>query len=90
MNIQCFFLISKHITLIGKPFTTLGVEQAQPSSDCGKSKNRTNVDPTLDTKFLLSADNRNDNDILRWYNTGFQRSTNTGNQHIFNVGYQHL
>ena len=22
MNIQCFFSISKHITLIGKPFTT--------------------------------------------------------------------
>ena len=37
--------------------------------------NRTNV--TLDTNFQLSADSRNDNDVLRWYNTSFQRCTNT-------------
>ena len=30
---------------------------------------RTNVDPTLDTNFQLSADSLNDNDVLRWYNT---------------------
>ena len=52
--------------------------------------NRTNVDPTLmDTNLWLSANSRNDNDedndVLRWYNTGFQRCTNTGNQHILNA-----
>ena len=52
--------------------------------------NRTNVDPTLDTNFRLSADIWNDNDVLRWYNTSFQRCINTGNQHIFNAGCQHL
>ena len=52
--------------------------------------NRTNVDPTLDTNFRLSADSRNDNDVLRWYNTSFQRCINTGNQHIFNAGCQHF
>ena len=52
--------------------------------------NRINVDPTLDTNFGLSADSRNDNSVLRWYNTGFQRCTNTGNQHIFYAGCQHF
>ena len=50
--------------------------------------NRANVDPTLDTNVRLSAESRNDNDVLRWYNTGFQRFINTGKQHIFNLGYQ--
>ena len=31
--------------------------------------NRTNVDPTLHTNFRLSADSRNDNDVLRWWYT---------------------
>ena len=52
--------------------------------------NRTNVDPTLVTNFRLSSDSRNDNDVLRWYKTSFQRCINTGNQHIFNAGCQHL
>ena len=52
--------------------------------------NRTKVDPTLDVNFRLSADRRNDNDVLRWYNTSFQRCINTGNQYIFNVGCQHF
>ena len=52
--------------------------------------NRTNVDPTLDTNFRLSADSQNDNDVLRWYDTSFQRCINTGNQHIFNAGCQHF
>ena len=39
--------------------------------------NRANVDPMLDTNFRLSTDGRNDNDVLRSYNTGFQRYTNT-------------
>ena len=51
--------------------------------------NRANIDPRLDTNFQLSADSRNDNDVLRW-NTGFQHSDNTGKQHIFNVGAQHF
>ena len=54
---------------------------AQPETN-----NWTYVDPTLDTNFRLSADSRNDNDVLRWNNTGFQRSINTCNQHIFNIG----
>ena len=52
--------------------------------------NRTNVDPTLDTNFRLSADSRNDNNVLRWYNTNFQRCINTGVQHIFNAGCQNF
>ena len=52
--------------------------------------NWTNVDLTLDTNFRLSADSRNDIDVLRWYNTSLQRYTNTGNQHIFNAGCQHF
>ena len=52
--------------------------------------NRTNVDLTLDANFRLSAESRNDNDVLRWYNTSFQHCINTGNQHIFNTGCQHF
>ena len=52
--------------------------------------NWNNVDPMLDTNFRLSTDSRNDNDVLCWYNTNFQRCINTGNQHIFNAGCQHF
>ena len=33
MNIQCFFSISKHITLIGKPFNNFDYFQAEPVNE---------------------------------------------------------
>ena len=48
--------------------------------------NRTDVDTALDTNFRLSAYSLNDNDVLHWHNTGFQRCANIGNQYISNAG----
>ena len=69
--------------------STYGISYNVNAKDTqAEMNNWTHVDPTLDTNFRLSADSRKDNDVLRWYNTSFQRCINTGNQHIFNAGCQ--
>ena len=52
------------------------LNEARSASPQVEINNRTNVDPTLDANFRLSVDSRNDNDVLRWYNTSFQRCIN--------------